>query len=120
MTEAERQKTLIRITRLARVMDTAWRIPFTKWRFGLDSVLGLIPGAGDAINLGLSAYALLLAHRLGAPPALLVRMAGNAAIDFGIGSIPVVGDVFDLFFKSNTRNLRMLSEYLAKNPARKI
>jgi Domain of unknown function (DUF4112) len=115
MTEAERLKTLARITRLARLMDTAWRIPLTRIRFGLDSVLGLVPGAGDAVNLVISTYALLLAHRLGAPRGLILRMAGNTAIDFGLGSIPILGDVFDLFFKSNTRNLRMLSDYLERN-----
>jgi Domain of unknown function (DUF4112) len=113
MTEAERLKTLSRITGLARVMDTAWRIPFTRWRFGLDSVLGLVPGVGDAANLAVSMYALMLARKLGAPNGLLLRMAANAGLDFGLGSIPVVGDIFDLFFKSNTRNLKLLSDYLA-------
>jgi hypothetical protein len=113
MTELERLKTLKNIERLAKLMDTAWGIPFTRWRFGLDSVLGLIPGAGDAVNLGVSLYTLLLARKLGAPNSLLLRMAGNAGIDFGIGSIPVFGDVFDMFFKSNMRNLKMLQTYLA-------
>jgi Domain of unknown function (DUF4112) len=114
MTEFERLKTLKRIERMARIMDTAWGIPFTKWRFGMDSVLGLVPGAGDAVNLVVSVYTLLLARKLGAPNALLLRMAANAGIDFGIGSVPVVGDVFDMFFKSNTRNLKILQEFLAK------
>jgi Domain of unknown function (DUF4112) len=114
MTEFERLKTLKRIERMAKVMDTAWGIPFTKWRFGMDSVLGLVPGAGDAVNLGVSVYTLLLARRLGAPNALLLRMAANAGIDFGLGSVPILGDIFDMFFKSNSRNLKMLREFLAK------
>lgn len=114
MTELERIKTLKRITRLAKLMDTAWGIPFTRWRFGLDSVLGLVPGAGDAVNLGVSIYTLHLARKLGAPNALLLRMAANAGIDFGLGSVPVLGDIFDVFFKSNTRNLKMLTEFLEK------
>lgn len=108
-------KQLQRLQRLARLMDTAWGIPFTRLRFGMDSVLGLVPGAGDAIGFGISAYAIILAHRTRAPPALLVKMLANAAIDAGVGSIPVAGDVFDLFFKANTRNLKLLSEFLEKS-----
>ena len=114
MTDIERLKILNRLTRMAKLMDTAWGIPFTKIRFGFDSVVGLIPGAGDAVNLGVSLYSLILARKLGAPNSMLVRMAANAGIDFGLGSIPVVGDIFDLFFKSNTRNLKMLTEFLAR------
>jgi hypothetical protein len=113
MTEFERLKTLKRIERLAKLMDTAWGIPFTKWRFGVDSVVGLVPGAGDLVNLGVSVYTLMLAHKLGAPNALLLKMAANSGIDFGLGSVPVLGDIFDMFFKSNTRNLKMLTEFLA-------
>lgn len=114
MNELERLKNLKRVERLARIMDSAWGIPFTRWRFGMDSVVGLVPGVGDAVNLGVSMYTLMLARRLGAPNSLLLRMAANAGIDFGLGSIPVVGDIFDLFFKSNTRNLKMLTEFLAR------
>jgi Domain of unknown function (DUF4112) len=114
MTDIERLKILNRLTRMAKLMDTAWGIPFTKIRFGFDSVVGLIPGAGDAVNLGVSLYSLILARKLGAPNSMLIRMAANAGIDFGLGSVPVVGDIFDLFFKSNTRNLKMLTEFLAK------
>jgi Domain of unknown function (DUF4112) len=113
MTEFERLATLKRIERLARVMDTAWGIPFTRWRFGLDSVAGLIPGAGDVVNLGVALYTLNLARKLGVPNNLLLRMAANSGIDFGLGTVPILGDIFDLFFKSNTRNLKMLSDYLA-------
>ena len=105
-------KALRSLQRMAKLMDTAWGIPFTRWRFGLDSLLGLIPGGGDLVMLLLSSYSLLLAQRLGAPGSLLLRMAGNLALDFGIGSIPVVGDIFDLFFKSNTRNLRLITDFL--------
>jgi hypothetical protein len=113
MTDVERLKTLKRIERLAKLMDTAWGIPFTKWRFGFDSVVGLIPGAGDAVNLGVSIYTLMLARKLGAPNNLLLKMAANSGVDFGLGSVPILGDIFDMFFKSNTRNLKLLTEYLA-------
>jgi Domain of unknown function (DUF4112) len=113
LSDIERLKTIKRLERFAKLMDTAWRIPFTRWRFGLDSVLGLVPGAGDGVNLLLSVYSLYLARKLGAPNSLMLKMATNAGIDFGLGSVPVLGDVFDLFFKSNTRNLKLLTEYLA-------
>jgi Domain of unknown function (DUF4112) len=109
----ERLKTVKRLERFARLMDTAWRIPFTRWRFGLDSVLGLIPGAGDSVNLLLSVYTLHLARKVGAPNSLLLKMAANAGIDFGLGTVPVLGDIFDMYFKSNTRNLKLLTDYLA-------
>jgi hypothetical protein len=112
MNDLEKLKTLKKLQQLARLMDTAWRIPFTRIRFGFDSVVGLIPGAGDVVNLGVSAYTLLLARRLGAPNSLLLRMAANAGIDFGLGSVPIAGDIFDLFFKSNTRNLKLLTDFL--------
>jgi Domain of unknown function (DUF4112) len=113
MTDVDRLKTLKRIERLAKLMDTAWGIPFTKWRFGFDSVVGLIPGAGDAVNLGVSIYTLMLARKLAAPNNLLLKMAANSGVDFGLGSVPILGDIFDMFFKSNTRNLKLLTEYLA-------
>jgi hypothetical protein len=120
MNDVERLKTLKSLQRLARLMDTAWRVPFTRWRFGLDSVFGLIPGAGDAVNLFVSLYSLLLARKLGAPNSLLLRMAANAGIDFGLGSVPIIGDIFDMFFKSNTRNLKMLTDFLEKQTNKKI
>ena len=113
LSDIERLKTIKRLERFARLMDTAWGIPFTKWRFGLDSVFGLIPGAGDGINLLLSVYTLYLARKVGAPNSLMLKMATNAGIDFGLGSVPVLGDIFDMFFKSNTRNLKLLTDYLA-------
>ncbi len=114
-TAAETAKILRRLKRIAWVTDTAWRIPFTKIRFGLDPVLGLVPGLGDGVMLVVSVYTLLLAHKAGAPLNLLLRMAANVAVDFGVGSIPVVGDAFDLMFKSNVRNLKLLTEFLQKN-----
>jgi len=119
MDSIQRLKTIKRLERLAKLMDTKWGIPFTKWRFGLDSVVGLVPGVGDGLNLLVSVYTLSLAHKLGAPGSLLLRMAANSGIDFGLGTVPVLGDIFDLFFKSNTRNLSMLQEFLkTQNPAK--
>jgi Domain of unknown function (DUF4112) len=112
MNGLDRVATLKRVQRIARIMDTAIRIPGTKIRFGADSIIGLVPGAGDLITLGISAYTLMLASQMGAPKPLLAKMAANIAIDTGLGSIPVLGDIFDVYFKSNTRNLEMLTAWL--------
>ena len=114
VTAAHRGKTLKRLGRLARTMDTAIKIPFLKTRLGADALLGLIPGAGDLVGMAVSAYVLAEAWRLGAPSRLLVRMAGNIAVDTGLGAVPVLGDIFDVYFKSNTRNLALLMEHLGE------
>lgn len=100
---------------LARLLDTAIRIPGTNIRLGLDAVLGLIPGAGDAVGALLSSYIILAAARQGAPRAVLLRMIGNVAIDSLLGAVPVLGDIFDVAFKSNARNAALL-ERLATQP----
>jgi len=110
----DQARRLARLKTLALLMDSALCIPGTRIRFGADSALGLIPGAGDVIGLGISLFALGEAMRLGVPPRLLARMIGNIAIDTGLGAIPVAGDIFDLLFKSNTRNLKLLLEHLER------
>lgn len=108
----DRAASIARVKRVARVMDVAWRIPGTKIRFGADSVIGLVPGAGDLVTMGISLYMLAEARRLGIPKPILLKMAGNIAIDTGIGAIPLVGDVFDMFFKSNSKNAKLLVDHL--------
>ncbi len=105
---------ILRLKRMARIMDTAWRIPGTKIRFGADSIIGLVPGGGDLVTMCISLAVLAEAHRLGVPKNILVKMAGNIAIDTGIGAIPLVGDVFDMFFKSNSKNIKLLLEHFEK------
>lgn len=112
---SDRAATLLRLQRLSKTMDLAFRIPLTRIRFGADSIIGLIPGVGDLIGLGISLYALNLAHKLGAPRSLMVKMFANSVIDAGLGTIPIVGDIFDMFFKSNTKNLRLLTDFLEKS-----
>ena len=99
------------LRKLARVMDTAVRIPGTRVRFGLDAVLGLLPGAGDVASGAVSLYSILVAARLGAPRSVLVRMATNIVIDSAIGTIPLLGDLFDVGWKANTRNVALLDRY---------
>lgn len=102
-----------RSRKLASLMDAAWGIPGTKFRFGADSLLGLIPGAGDALTASISAYLLYGAWRHGTSNWTLVRMAGNILIDLLFGSIPLLGDLFDFMWKSNQRNVRLLEREFA-------
>lgn len=103
---------------LARYRDFAWlmdesiRLPFG-FRIGLDSLVGLVPGAGDIVLGTMGTYALFVAYRLGAPGAVLARMLGNLAVDTILGAIPLVGDLFDAGFKANIRNQRLLDAWLA-------
>lgn len=102
---------------LAGLMDDRFNIPGTNIRFGLDAVIGLIPGIGDAIGGVVSSYIIWRAKRMGASRLLLIRMAGNMLVDSALGVIPVFGDIFDWRFKSNRRNLELLRRHRHKlNP----
>jgi len=105
--------TLQRLRRLVRVMDGAVSLPGTRFRFGLDPVLGLIPGAGDAFSALISFYMIHQARRLGVGRQVLAAMVANVAADALLGSVPVLGDLFDFAFKANTRNLVLLEKHLA-------
>jgi hypothetical protein len=109
-----RYAALHRMRRLSRLLDARWSIPGTRWRFGLDPVLGVVPVLGAVVTLGASAYLLLEAKRIGAPGHLLGAMLGNVLIDFVAGEIPIVGDIFDFAFKAHIRNLRLLETWLAR------
>lgn len=108
-------RALARARALARVLDTAVRVPGTRIRFGLDPLLGLIPGGGDAVGAVLSAYIVVTAARLGAPAPVLGRMLLNVVIDAAVGTIPLVGDLFDVAYKANVRNVGLLERY-ARRP----
>jgi hypothetical protein len=105
---------LIRARALTRLLDSAARVPGTNFRVGLDPVLGLVPGLGDVAGAVLSSYVIILASRLGAPTTVIVRMLGNVVIDTVGGTIPVVGDLFDAGWKSNSRNLALLELHLGQ------
>lgn len=101
-----------RLDRLAHRMDSLVRIPGTQITIGLDAVLGLIPGVGDVLALLPSIYIFRQGHRAGVTPYTKGRMITNIAIDAAIGSIPLVGDLFDIGFKSKIRNVALIREHL--------
>ncbi|WP_366657783.1 DUF4112 domain-containing protein [Fodinicurvata sp. EGI_FJ10296] len=109
---------LRRLQSLARVMDSAVSVPGTRWRVGLDPIIGLVPGIGDAAGLAVSAYGLIEARRLGIPKSLMLRMMANIGIDAAVGAIPLFGDLFDAGFKANIRNLRLIERHLDRRSAR--
>lgn len=108
-----RQRSLGRIRKLASWLDDALRIPGTNIRLGLDSIIGVIPGFGDTVGLLLSGVVIAEAVRLQAPAGILIRMLVIAAVDYCVGLIPIAGDIFDVYWKANTRNLGLLEAWLA-------
>jgi hypothetical protein len=97
---------------LARVLDSAVRVPGTNMRVGLDAVLGLVPIVGDVAGGVFASYVLVQAARLGAPPSVLMRMLVNVGVDGVVGTVPLLGDVFDVGWKSSTRNVALLERHL--------
>ncbi len=114
MDKIQQLKNLKKIRKIARLLDSAIGIPGTKIRFGIEPILGLIPGGGDLITALISAYTIYLASSFGLEKAEIFKMIRNVAIDTAIGSVPIVGDLFDAYFKSNIRNLEILEEHIAK------
>lgn len=103
-----------RLQRIATRMDSAVRIPGLGVRVGWDSIIGLVPGMGDALALAPAGYIVKESYRLGASRSVLARMGTNIGIDFLIGSIPLVGDLFDVGWKANLRNVSLLRNHLEK------
>jgi Domain of unknown function (DUF4112) len=101
-----------RLDRLARVLDSAFVIPVLGWRFGFDVLLNLVPVAGWAASLALSAYLVWQARRLSAPPSLITRMIANIGLDALISAIPLAGWLVDIGFKANHRNMALLRRHL--------
>jgi hypothetical protein len=112
-TARPRSQRIARIEALSVLLDTAVTVPGTNIRFGLDALIGLVPGIGDAITTALSLYIIREAHALGAPRRLIARMLGNVALDGAIGLVPLLGDAFDIAWRSNRRNVRLLQNWLA-------
>jgi hypothetical protein len=120
MPDAEIARAIERQKRLAYWLDDRYRIPFTRWRLGLDGLIGLVPGIGDAATTLLAAYIVLEARRLGVPPAKLARMGVNVGVDALVGLVPLVGDLADIGWKANRRNVRILIDHLESLPDNSI
>ena len=97
---------------MAWLLDSAFPVPGTRWRIGLDGLLGLLPVAGDTVGLLLALWLVVEAWRLGVPFGVVLRMLLNVLLDALVGSVPVAGDVFDFAFKANERNLALLERHL--------
>jgi hypothetical protein len=107
-----RAERIARIEWLSSLLDTAIVVPGTPIRFGLDALIGLVPGIGDAITALLALYIVREARALGAPRILIARMLANVALDGVVGAVPVAGDLFDVAFRANRRNVALLRQHL--------
>lgn len=99
------------VDQLAHLMDSKFTLPGTNFRFGLDPIIGLIPGVGDAVSLGISGLLISYMYRHGASRKAMIKMIGNALLDAIIGSIPILGSLFDFGYKANERNIRIMKEH---------
>jgi len=104
--------TLKRLERFAELTDSRFRVPFTKVTFGIDAIFGLLPVVGETIGLILSLYLLLEASKLGVPISLRIKMLRNILVDWVIGLVPILGDIADVAFKANIRNMKLLVEHI--------
>jgi hypothetical protein len=110
-----------RVEALEQVLERSFRIPGVNYPVGLDAIVGLVPVVGDLITAAMGAYIVWEGKNLGMPKWKLWRMAGNVAVDTAIGAVPLVGDAFDLVFRSNTRNLKIIRKHLDKHhPAARV
>ena len=108
------------IDRLATFLDAEFRLPGTQFRFGMDGLIGLIPGIGDALTGGLGLYIVARAHREGVRKRTIAKMLWNLAVDTVLGAIPLVGDLFDFAHRANLKNVRLLQKHLDKEHARAL
>ncbi len=111
-----REQRLARLDALSKLLDVAFILPGTNIRYGIDGLIGLIPVVGDIITTAISLWLVREARALGAPWHLTMRMLGNVALDGVVGVVPLVGDAFDVMFRANVRNVKMLHRWLEKQP----
>ncbi|AMN44088.1 DUF4112 domain-containing protein [Rhodoplanes sp. Z2-YC6860] len=102
---------LARLDMIANLLDTALVIPGTGIRFGIDAIVGIVPGIGDALTTAVSLYIVYEAHQLGAPWHVVSRMLINVAIDSAVGAVPLLGDAFDVMWRANCRNVKLLRDH---------
>ena len=111
-----REQRLARLDALAQLLDVAFIVPGTNVRYGIDGLIGLIPVIGDIITTAISLWLVREARALGAPWHLTMRMLGNVALDGVVGAVPLVGDAFDVMFRANVRNVKLLRRWMEKQP----
>lgn len=109
--EQDLTRRLARLNGLARLMDTALRVPGTNIRFGADALIGLVPGIGDASGALIGLFIVNEARRLGLPKRKLARMVANLGVDAAVGAVPLAGDMFDVFFKAHKRNIQIVLDH---------
>lgn len=110
-----------RVEAMEKLLERSFVVPGINRAVGLDAIIGLVPVVGDAVSMAMGAYIVWESRNLGLPKWKLARMAGNLAFDTAVGAIPVAGDAFDFFFRSNSRNLRILRKHLDKHhPAARV
>jgi Domain of unknown function (DUF4112) len=112
-----REDSVARLEALAHLLDSAFQIPGTNHRVGIDALLGLIPGIGDLVSTALASYIIWEAKQLGLPRWKIARMIGNVAVDTTVGAIPFAGDLFDVAFRANRRNMKILRDHLERTGA---
>ena len=105
------EKTGAQLDQIAYLMDQCFRIPGINWRFGVESLIGLVPGAGDLVGGAIGLLVLFRAFQFKLPKIVILRMITNTLLDITVGSIPFLGDAFDFFWKSNTRNMKLFHHY---------
>ena len=111
-----REQRIARIEAIAKLLDVAFVLPGTNIRYGIDGLIGLIPVVGDIITTAISLWLVREARALGAPWYITARMLGNVAVDGVVGIVPFAGDAFDVMFRANMRNVRLLRRWLDKQP----
>lgn len=117
--DVQREALLNELKRVSKLMDSSIGIPFTKYTFGFDSLIGLLPIGGDVAGLIVSAYLVLRSRQLGASRKTLLKMIGNIVADTTLGAVPIAGDAFDVFFKANQRNVQLLLAEFSTDESKK-
>ena len=111
-----KENDILKLEQLADLMDNQFVIPGTDIRVGLDAILGLVPGIGDTASMAVSGYIIHKAHQAGVHPFILSRMGWNVFVDWLIGLVPLVGDIFDVGFKANRRNIHLIRDHFKTRP----
>ena len=101
-------------------MDSKFQLPGTKINLGLDTIIGLIPGIGDTVGLGIAGYIVMRGAHIGVPKHKLAAMGANIFVDWLIGLIPIIGDLFDMGWKANNRNAQIIREHFEENLRTKV